>query len=70
MAALHVLGDVVKAGHRIEYAYDFGGGACPPEDTGGAPGFAELKALLAGPPSPERDEIRAWSGDYDPPSPV
>jgi hypothetical protein len=24
-------------------------------------GFADLKALLAGPPSPERDEIRAWA---------
>ena len=43
-----------------------GEGACPPEDSGGAPGFADLKALLAGPPSPERDEIREWSGDYDP----
>jgi hypothetical protein len=31
-----------------------GEGACPPEDSGGAPGFTDLKALLAGPPSPER----------------
>ena len=87
------LGDVVKAGDLIGYAYDFGDGwehelaieaaveaetdavypactggegACPPEDSGGAPGFADLKALLAGPPSPERDEIREWAGDYDP----
>ena len=87
------LGNVVKAGDRIEYTYDFGDGwehevaieaaaeaetdgvypactgvegACPPEDSGGAPGFAELKALLAGPSSPERDEIREWAGDYDP----
>ena len=29
-------------------------GACPPEDCGGPGGFAELKELLAGPPSPER----------------
>jgi hypothetical protein len=43
-----------------------GEGACPPEDCGGEPGFAELKALLAGPPRPERDEIREWAGDYDP----
>jgi hypothetical protein len=43
-----------------------GEGACPPEDCGGTPGFADLKALLAGPPSPERDEIREWAGDYDP----
>ena len=44
-----------------------GEGACPPEDCGGLPGFAELKALLDGPPSPERDEMRVWAGeDYDP----
>ena len=44
-----------------------GEGACPPEDCGGPGGFAELKDLLAGPPSRERKEMRAWAGeDYDP----
>jgi hypothetical protein len=44
-----------------------GEGACPPEDSGGIPGFANLKEILAGPPSQERDELRAWAGeDYDP----
>lgn len=44
-----------------------GEGACPPEDCGGAYGFAELKELLAGPPSDERDEMAEWAGDdYDP----
>jgi hypothetical protein len=44
-----------------------GEGACPPEDCGGPGGFADLKDLLAGPPGPERDEMRAWAGeDYDP----
>jgi hypothetical protein len=44
-----------------------GGGACPPEDCGGPGGFADLKELLAGPPSPEREEMRVWAGeDYDP----
>jgi Plasmid pRiA4b ORF-3-like protein len=44
-----------------------GEGACPPEDSGGAYGFAELKELLAGPPSAERDEMLEWAGDdYDP----
>lgn len=39
----------------------------PPEDCGGPGGFADLKELLAGPPSPEREEMRAWAGeDYDP----
>jgi hypothetical protein len=47
--------------------YIGGEGACPPEDCGGPGGFAELKELLAGPPSPEREEMRAWAGeDYDP----
>ena len=44
-----------------------GEGACPPEDSGGAYGFEQLKELLAGPPSEERDEMREWAGDdYDP----
>jgi len=44
-----------------------GEGACPPEDCGGSYGFAELKELLAGPPSAERDEMLEWAGgDYDP----
>jgi hypothetical protein len=43
-----------------------GESACPPEDCGGAYGFEELKALLAGPRSAERDEMREWAGeDYD-----
>jgi hypothetical protein len=44
-----------------------GEGACPPEDSGGAYSFGELKEVLAGPPSDERDEMREWAGeDYDP----
>ena len=44
-----------------------GEGACPPEDCGGPGGFAELKELLAGPPSLERKEMRVWAGeDYNP----
>jgi hypothetical protein len=44
-----------------------GEGACPPEDCGGSPGFAEFKAVLAGPPSAERDALLQWAGgDYDP----
>src|ERR1035438_6629949 len=41
--------------------------ARPPEDCGGPGGFADLKELLARPPSPEREEMRAWAGEeYDP----
>ena len=44
-----------------------GEGACPPEDCGGSYGFAELKAVLAGPPGTEREEMLEWTGgDYDP----
>jgi hypothetical protein len=44
-----------------------GEGACPPEDCGGAYGFAELKEVLAGPHSAERDEMQEWiGGDFDP----
>lgn len=44
-----------------------GEGACPPEDCGGSYGFAEFKALLAGPPSTEREEMMEWAGgEYDP----
>jgi hypothetical protein len=52
----------------IEYpACVAGEGACPPEDCGGSYGFAEFKAVLAGPPSAERAELLQWAGgDYDP----
>jgi Plasmid pRiA4b ORF-3-like protein len=44
-----------------------GEGACPPEDCGGSHGFAEFKAVLAGPPSTERDALLQWAGgNYDP----
>jgi len=44
-----------------------GEGACPPEDCGGTPGFADLKETMAGPPSTERDELIQWAGEeYDP----
>lgn len=44
-----------------------GEGACPPEDCGGSHGFVEFNALLAGPPSTEREEMLEWAGgEYDP----
>jgi len=44
-----------------------GEGACPPEDCGGVYGFAELKEVLAGPDSAERDEMLEWADeDFDP----
>jgi hypothetical protein len=44
-----------------------GEGACPPEDCGGVYGYAELKEVLAGPDSAERDEMLEWADeDFDP----
>lgn len=40
-----------------------GEGACPPEDCGGAGGYAELLATLAEPRHPEHAEMREWVGD-------
>jgi hypothetical protein len=39
-----------------------GAGACPPEDCGGAPGYADLKEALADPGHPEHRELRDWLG--------
>ena len=57
----------VAEADKIYPACIAGEGACPPEDSGGAYGFEQLKELLAGPPGAERDEMREWAGDdYDP----
>jgi len=41
--------------------------ASPPDDAGGPPGYAEMLAVLAGPPTPRRRELRQWVGeDFDP----
>jgi hypothetical protein len=37
-----------------------GQGACPPEDCGGIPGYQRLRDVLAGPPSPEQEELLEW----------
>jgi hypothetical protein len=57
---------VAEAG-RVYPACVAGEGACPPEDSGGVYGFAELKEVMAGPPSDERAEMLEWlEDDYDP----
>ena len=58
---------LVAEGGKTYPACIAGEGACPPEDSGGAYGFADLKEILAGPPSDERYEMQTWAGeDYDP----
>lgn len=36
--------------------------ACPPEDSGGTPGYARLLEALSDPDDPEHDEYRVWAG--------
>jgi hypothetical protein len=46
-----------------------GANACPPEDCGGAWGYADLKAALADPGHDEHESMRDWVGDdFDPAS--
>lgn len=43
-----------------------GKGECPPEDCGGAYGYAELKAALADPSHEDHDDLLDWLGLDDP----
>lgn len=39
-----------------------GGGACPPEDCGGPPGYENLVKVLNGPKTEESKDLRRWLG--------
>ena len=44
-----------------------GSGACPPEDVGGAPGYAEFLRAIADPEHPQHDDMTEWiEGPFDP----
>jgi Plasmid pRiA4b ORF-3-like protein len=48
-----------------------GGGACPPEDCGGSPGYEQLKEILADPSDEEYEAMKIWAesqlrGEFDP----
>jgi hypothetical protein len=48
-----------------------GGGACPPEDCGGTPGYQRLRETLDDPSDPEHEHMVSWIGlekaaDFDP----
>ncbi len=44
-----------------------GARACPPEDSGGPGGYAELLRVLGNPEDPDFAEMREWAGDeFDP----
>lgn len=39
-----------------------GANACPPEDVGGEPGYADFLAILANPDHEEHDHMKRWVG--------
>ncbi len=42
-------------------------GRCPPEDVGGAPGYAEYLAAISDPGHPEHEHMRLWGPErFDP----
>lgn len=41
-----------------------GEGACPPEDVGGAHGYADFLKVLANPRDPEHDHMKTWAGPW------
>lgn len=42
-------------------------GACPPEDCGGPPGYANLLDIIGDPTHPEHEDMKEWiGGDFDP----
>lgn len=44
-----------------------GSGTCPPEDVGGAPGYAAFLQAIADPEHPEHDDMTEWIGaPFDP----
>jgi hypothetical protein len=59
--------DLLPEGEVASAALLDGAGACPPEDVGGAAGYAALLAALADPGHPQHAEQLAWlGGAFDP----
>lgn len=63
-----ILEKIIPREEGVEYPRCLAGArACPPEDCGGAGGYAELLALLAGPDCEERRELIEWLEEpFDP----
>jgi hypothetical protein len=63
-----VVEDVLAADPKASYPQCTGGRrACPPEDVGGAWGYARFLEAIADPEHPEHDELLAWvGGTFDP----
>lgn len=63
-----VLEHILPADPAVRYPVCLAGArACPPEDCGGAPGYAELLEALRDPQHEEHDELLEWvGGSFDP----
>lgn len=56
---------VLEHDPRMNYPVCIAGeNACPPEDCGGLPGFENLKNVIAGKDSEEKDELLTWLGGF------
>ena len=65
-----VVEKITDADPGVEYPLCLAGrGACPPEDCGGPPGYAELLRALADPSHADHDDLRRWAPPgFDPAS--
>jgi hypothetical protein len=55
----------LEADERLGYPLCIGGArACPPEDCGGPPGYADLLQALANKEHPKHGEMLTWVGGY------
>lgn len=53
-------------GLQVPYCVE-GANACPPENTGGWPGYVEFLKVMADPNHPEHEDILEWHGEpFDP----
>ncbi len=61
---------VTRAPRGLKFAVCLDGeNNCPPEDCGGAPGYADLLEVLADPSHEEHADLTAWlGGPFDPTS--
>lgn len=51
---------------QVPYCID-GANACPPEDIGGGPGYADFLEVMADPNHPEHEDLLEWHGStFDP----
>jgi hypothetical protein len=54
--------EVLGRGNETPGCVD-GSGGCPPEDCGGAPGYAHLRRVLADPQHEDHDDLQKWVGE-------